>query len=84
MLPGEEEPWFGRGLQRIVGQAGFAWGGVSPVLLYLIELESLDLSGALDFILPLGFLPQPAFLKMLLWVCFLSSSSNHEPCPGLH
>ena len=32
-----------------MGQAGFAWGGVSPVLLYLIELESLDLSGALDF-----------------------------------
>lgn len=71
-------PWFGRVLHRTVGQAEFAQG--SPVLLRLNELESLQLSQALwTSILPVGFLPQPAFLKMFLWVYFLSSSSNLQP-----
>lgn len=52
LLHGEVGPWLGRVLHRIAGPAVCTG---SPVLLRLVELESLDLSWVLwTFMLPLG------------------------------
>lgn len=78
-------PWGDRALAGPSPTQNRGPGGLHGVscLLRLIELESLDLSRVLwTFMLPLGFSPQPLFLKMLLWICFLSFSSNHQPCLG--